>query len=335
MASYQDIASQIIHKKLAPIYFLYGEEPYFIDKLTTLFLSRIIPKDEQDFNLTHYYGADVFAQDIISDGMRFPMMGERNLIVLREAQMCKDLDKLTPYLDEFPPSTTLVFCYKKSIDKRKMFFKTILSKASTFESNPIKEYQIVDTIIQLCREKHFAISPDVAEIMAEHTGTSLEQIASEVNKLTTALPRGTRAITADHIEIYIGISKEYNNFELLRAIVHHDTAKAFKIAQHFSKNESKYPVQAVLPLIFNYFSNLLAVYYLPEKNERSIANALKLRPYQVRDYIEGLRHYGIMTTFKIIHQVRMSDALSKGVGGTASSSQVLLDLLSYIFKRSS
>ncbi len=331
MANYQDIAGQILHKKLKPIYFLYGEEPYLIDKLTKLFLERVIPAEEQDFNLSLCYGADTTAQDLVSDIMRFPMMGTRVLVVLREAQMCKDLEKLLPYLSEMPESTSLVLCYKKAPDKRKVFFKKLNEIAEVFEGVAVKDYQLTDTIIKMCHERKFSISPQTAQIMGEHTGTSLEQIATELDKLTTALPKNKRDITADDIELYIGISKEYNNFELLRAIVNKDVAKAFKIAQHFSKNESKYPIQMFLPLLFNYFTNLLAVYYLPQKDARSISAALKVGSYQVDDYLKGLQHYRIMSTFNIIHQIRMSDALSKGVGSSASSSQILRDLLNYLF----
>ncbi len=331
MANYQEIAGQVLHNKLKPIYFLYGEEPYLIDKLCKLFLERVIPEDEQDFNLSLCYGADTSAQDLVSDIMRFPMMGTRVLVVVREAQMCKDLEKLLPYLSEMPESTSLVLCYKKAPDKRKAFFKKLNEIAEVFEGEPVKDYKLTDTIIQMCRERKFGISPQTAQIMGEHTGTSLEQIASELEKLMTALPKNKREITADDIELYIGISKEYNNFELLRAVVNKDVAKAYKIAHHFSKNESKYPVQMLLPLLFNYFTNLLAVYYLTQQDARTISTALKIGSYQVNDYLTGLQHYRIMSTFNIIHQIRMSDALSKGVGGTASSSQVLIDLLNYIF----
>ncbi len=331
MAGYQEIATQIIKKDLQPLYFLYGEESYLLDKLTALFAERVIPQDEEAFNLSILYGADVVAQDLVADAMRFPMMGERVLVLVREAQMCKDLEKLQPYLAEFPPSTTLVLCYKKTPDKRKALFKTLAERAVCFESQPIKEYKLVDTIIQMCRAEHFGISPKTAQIMGEHTGTSLEQIASELDKLRLAYPKGKSELTADDIELYIGISKEYNNFELRQAIINRDAAKAFKIAHHFSKNESKYPVQAILPLLFNYFTNLLAVYYLPNRDEKTIASSLKVSSYQVQDYVSGLQHYSIMATFNIIHQIRMSDALSKGVGGTVTSSQVLIDLLSYIF----
>ncbi len=331
MANYQELATDIVKKKLKPLYFLYGEEPYLIDKLTNLFLERVIPKDQEPFNLTLVYGADVTAQDLVADAMRFPMLGERVLILVREAQMCRDLEKLEPYLLQFPESTTLVLCYKKGIDKRKTFFKRLMDLAVMFESPLVKEYKLVDTIIQMCRSQHFGISPKTAQIMGEHTGTSMEQIASELDKLAIAYPKGKKELTADDIELYIGISKEYNNFELRQAIISRDVAKAFKIAHHFSKNESKYPVQAILPLLFNYFTNLLAVYYLPQKDERTIAASLKLSSYQVNDYLVGLQHYSIMASFNIIRQIRMSDALSKGVGGTASSSQVLIDLLSYIF----
>ncbi len=331
MISYQEIATQIVKKDLKPLYFLYGEEPYLIDKLATLFAERVIPEDEEAFNLTISYGADVTAQDLVADAMRFPMLGERVLVIVKEAQMCKDLEKLLPYLSEFPQSTTLVICYKKPVDKRKAFFKKLIELAVNFESPLIKEYKLVDTIIQMCRSQHFGISPKTAQIMGEHTGTSLEQIATELDKLAIAFPKGKRELTTDDIELYIGISKEYNNFELRQAVVSRDVAKAFKIAKYFSKNESKYPVQAVLPLLFNYFTNLLAVYYLAQRDERTIATTLKISPYQVNDYLLGLQNYSIMATFNIIHQIRMSDALSKGVDGTATSSQVLIDLLSYIF----
>ncbi len=331
MATYLDISKDIQKKNLQQFYLLYGEESYFIDKLSQLFIEKIIPEEAKDFDQTIHYGDELNVEDLIADLMRFPLMSERVLIIIKEAQSAKNLEKLAPYLKEIPSQTTLVLCYKNKLDKRKTFFKLLLEKAVCFESQAVKEYKIAETIMLMAKEYGFEISNQVAQILADHTGTNLEQIASDLNKLALAINKPKHQISLDDIEQYIGISKEFNNFELIDAIVNKDEARAFKIVQHFAENEAKHPVQAILPLIFTFFSNLMICHYLPNKSKESIQQNLRANILQVNNYLAGLQNYSVMKNFQIIHQIRISDAKSKGVEATLSSTECLKDLLFFIF----
>lgn len=331
MLSYDLIAKEIASRQLRSAYLLMGEEPYFIDKLTEQFLT-LIPEEEQDFNLSLLYGNDraVDLAQITSDAMRFPMMGERHLILVKEAQQVSDLDKLSTLLGELPETSCLVLAYKKKADKRKPLYKAFAALGAIFESNPISEREVPKFITTSLKSKQLEIDAHTAQLMAEHTGNDLEKILGEVEKLSIILgPRGGR-ITAELVEEHIGISREYNNFELLRALIHRDVAKAYRIAYYFAANEKSYPIQMTLPVLFNYFSTLMGAYYLPNKDERSLAAGLGISPYMARDYAEGMRQYTAGQTFGIIRQIRLSDAYSKGVDSNLPGGEILKELIAFI-----
>lgn len=333
MPTYDEIVRHIKKRTLSRAYLLWGEEGLFIDKLAETFATSLIPEEERDFNQTVLYGHDVEARDIVREAMRFPMMGEKHLVLVREAQMVKDLEAVAPYIAELPETTCLVLCYKKKADKRRALYKTIEAEGGSYESSKIYDSKVPDFIIKSCSAAGLQIEPRTAYIMAEHTGNDLEKILSEIDKLSIALSaRGERFVTADVVERYVGISKEYNNFELLRAIIERDAARAFRIVYYFAANEKNYPIQMTLPVLFNYFSSLMAVYYLPQINERAVVDLLRVGSYQARDYLTGARNYTSGAVYGIIRHIRNSDAASKGVDSSLSGGEILKELVGLILQ---
>lgn len=333
MLSYQDIVTEIETRVLRRAYLLFGEDTYYIDRLCNLFTERVIPKEEQDFNLTVLYGSEkgTDASSIARDAMRFPMMGERHLVIIKEAQLVSDIERLGELLDELPETTCLVVAYKKKADKRKGLYKGFLAQeGSIFESMPLSEREVPHFISQSLAVHNIKVDAHTAVLMSELTGNDREKIAHNVDKLSIFFGLEGGTLTPELMEEQIGVSREYNNFELLSALIHRDVSKAFRIAYHFASNEKTYPIQMTLPILFNYFSQLMGAYYLPQKDERSLAQGLGISPYIARDYAIGLQSYSARQVFGIIHQIRLSDAYSKGVGASLSGGEILKELVSYI-----
>lgn len=331
MPSYDEVIRALkTGDKLAPVYLLAGEEPLFIDQISTYALQQMIPEEEREFNLSSLYGADVTAQDILMEALRFPMMGARILVVVREAQLVRDLDALTPGLSQLPQSTCLLLCYKKKPDKRKALYKAIDALGGVYESARIYDSKLPDFIIKSFAAKQLTIDPRTAHLMADATGNDLEKILQEVEKVAIATAGKVRQITPEIIEEYIGVSKEFNNFEMLAALVRRDAERAYRIAHYFAANERNHPIQITLSLLFGFFANLMAVYYLPQPNERSIASALKVSTYAARDYDLARQQYSAVQTFNIIRQLRLIDAYSKGVEASIPPSELYIELISRI-----
>lgn len=331
MLTYELIAQDIATRQLRGAYLLSGEEPYFIDKLTELFLG-VVPEEEQDFNLTVLYGNEkqTDLSLIMSDAMRFPMMGERHVVIVKEAQQVGDLDKIAPLLDELPKTTCLVLAYKKKADKRKSLYKAFAALGSLYESNPISDRDVPRFITTSLQAHNIDIDAHSAMLMADHTGNSLEKIVLEVEKLSIILGGKGAKLTPELIEEHVGISREYNNFELLNALIKRDATKAYRIAYHFASNEKNYPIQMTLPVLFNFFSQLMGAYYLPQRDERSLATGLGIAPYMARDYITAMQSYTAAAVYGIIRQIRLADAYSKGVDSSLSGGDILKELVSYI-----
>ncbi|KGN94337.1 DNA polymerase III subunit delta [Porphyromonas crevioricanis] len=340
MTSYSSIVQSIRKKKTGRVYLLCGDEPYYIDSLTALFERELVAEEDKDFDQTTLYGSkEIKARDIISESMRLPMIGQKLLIVIREAQLVSDLEKLEPYLKELPETTTLVLAQKKKADKRKSLFKTIEQVGVVFESLHVPDYRLTDAIASMALEHNCLIDPRSTEMLADFLGNDLAKIKQEIDKLILILQaEGKRMqITADLIERHIGISREFNSFELLRAIIKRDTAKAYRIAVTFGQNEKANPIQPTLAVLFNYFSLLMAAHYLPDKSENGLMEGLGFKQrFQARDYMVGLRLYSPMQVYEIIHQIRLTDAASKGVEAQAgiSNKELLVELLSKIFQPS-
>lgn len=330
MLKYEDIIKDIKTKSVKSVYLLAGEEPHFIEKLADYFAQNLIEEYAREFNQVVLYGLDTNASSLLSEVMGMSMLGGQRLILLREGHMMKDLDALAPYLSSIPETTCLVVCYKKKSDKRKALYKAVEAMGGYYESSRIYDSKVPDFIVSSFAQQGLKVDQHAAVLMSEHTGNDLDKILSEVTKISIALSGKSAVVTPDVIEEYVGVSKEYNNFELLRALTQRDAVSAYRIARYFASNERSHPIQMTLAVLFNYYSNLMAIYYLPSKDERSVAQALKLSPYAVRDYMLGARNFTSSAVYNIIREIRMADASSKGVDSSLSGGDILIELVAYI-----
>lgn len=331
-STYEGICQDIRSKKFAPVYVLMGDETFFIDQITDLLLENVLDESERDFNQVMLYGADIDAVTIINAARRFPMMSKYQLIVVREAQLVRDIEVLASYVKKPLMSTVLVLNYKyKTLDRRKSLATATDKVGVLFESKKIPDYKMPAFITSLMQQRSIGVDGKAAQMLADFLGNNLSRLSKELDKLVLLLPEnGAKRITPELVEQNVGISKEYNNFELLKAIATKDVLKANRIAQYFEKNPKNNPIQATLPVLFNYFSNLLICYYAKDRSENGLMAALGLRgAFQVKDYVLGMRNYPAMKVFNIIHDIRITDARSKGVDNSSASDAELLKELLY------
>lgn len=333
MDEIQKIVDDIKAKKIKPIYFLMGEEPYFIDKLSDFIEDSVLSEDEKSFNQTVFYGHDVSIEDIVSTAKRYPMMAERQVVVVKEAQhLLKNIDKLENYAENPMPSTILVFCYKyKTLDKRKKVSKLIEKNGLVFESKKLYENKVAEWIVKVLRTKDFTIEPKAAAMLVEFLGTDLSKINNELDKLKIVLPAGS-CISPKDIEVNIGFSKDFNIFELRKAIGDRNQLKAFKIAQNFAENPKEYPMVVTTSLLFSFFVQLLQYHGLKDKNPKNVASVLKVNPFFLKDYDVALRNYPMRKVSAIIGTLRQIDVKSKGVGANSlATGDLLKEMLVSIF----
>lgn len=312
----EDIISEIQKGFIKPIYFLYGDEPYFIDQISDFIENNVLTEDERGFNQMVLYGRDVDMSEIISNAKRFPMMAKRQVIIIKEAQdLSRTIDQIEPYLDHIVPTTVLVFNYKyKSPDKRKSFVKKIANAGVLFESKPLYENQVPAWISTYVKQKGFQIEPKASAMLVEFLGTDLSRIANELGKLFIILPKG-KTITPNDIEDNIGISKDFNNFELRKAIGSKNVVKANQIINYFAQNPKNNPTVVTISLLNSFFTQLLQFHSLPNKNDKgAVAGLLKVNPYFVGDYMEAGKHYPMKKVSQVIGYLRDADMQSKGVG---------------------
>ena len=330
--TYEEIARNLKNKIYAPVYFLMGEEDYYIDRIADYILEHVLTDTEKEFNQTVLYGSDTDISTVINAAKRYPMMSKYQVLVVKEAQNLKNLEELSYYLKKPMPSTILVICYKHgSLDKRKKLTVELDKAGVLFESKKLKDAQLPGFITSYLKRKQVEIEPKASEMMAEFVGTDLNRMAGELEKLIITLPKGQRRITPEQIERNIGISKDFNNFELRNALIEKDVFKANQIVKYFEKNPKNNPLQVTLAVLFNFFSNLMLAYYAPEKNEQGIAAQLSLRsPWQARDYQAAMRRYTGVKVMKIIEAIRQCDVRSKGVGNASISDGELLRELVYL-----
>lgn len=328
--TYESIMSELKSETYQPVYYLMGEEGYFTDRITDYIIEHSLTEDERDFNLTVFYGLESDIDTIITAAKRFPMMAERQVIVVKEAQMLKNIDNLLFYLQAPQPTTVLVFAHKNgSLDKRKKVAAELDRRGVVLDSKKMRDDQLPAFITGYIREKGLAADNKTVQMMRESIGSDLSRIAGEIDKLAIALPQGTQAITPELVEEHIGISKEYNNFELQNALVNKDIYKANKIINYFAQNPKKNPIQMTLALLFSFFSNVMMSYYAPEKSERGIAEFLGLRnSWGVGDYIKAMRNYRAVHVMEILHLIRLADAQSKGAeGAQMPDGEIMRELL--------
>ena len=320
------ITKDIKSGNIKPIYFFMGEEPYYIDKLTEFIDDNVLSEEEKGFNQMTIYGKDSSIEEIISNAKRFPMMAERQVVIVKEAQeLSRTIDKLESYIENPQPTTVLVFAYKyKTLDKRKKVSKLLAKHAVLFESKKLYENQVGDWIKRTLSGKGYGIEPKAAAMLVEFLGTDLSKINNELDKLKIILPKG-HTFSPKDIEENIGISKDYNNFELRKAIGERDQLKAFKIAEYFAHNPKDNPIVVTTGLVFGFFSQLLQYHGLKDKSKANVASVLKINPFFVKDYEIAFRNYPMRKVSAIITSLRDIDVKSKGVGSNSIPQRDLLN----------
>lgn len=329
--TFEEIYKQLKKKEYAPVYFLMGEESFFIDQITDYIIDHALPEAEKAFNQTILYGKDTNIGTIVTTARRFPMMAEKQLVVVKEAQNIKNIEQLSSYIKQPLDSTILVINYKyKSLDKRKSFTKEVAQHGILFESKKIYDNQIPDWIKKYTNSHKYKIDTKACFLLAEFLGNDLGKITNAIEKLTITIPK-TETITPEQIEKNIGISKDFNNFELQAALGRKDVLKANQIINYFSTNEKNNPLIVTIALLHSYFSKVLKYYFLKNKlNEKVVASSLKINPYFVKDYKLASKNYNPKKLVEIIALLREYDLKSKGFGNVGTKNGDLLKEL--IFK---
>ncbi|MDR2809918.1 MAG: DNA polymerase III subunit delta [Tannerellaceae bacterium] len=330
--TFEKISEAIKAKKFVPVYLLIGEEPFFIDRITDLLIENVLDDSERDFNQTILYGADTDVAAIFNAARRFPMMAERQLVVVREAQLIRDIEMLANYVKNPLHSTVLVINYKyKTLDSKKALSIASDKMGVLFESKKIPDYRIPAFITSFLQSRATGIDSKSAQMLADYLGNDLSRLCKELDKLAILLPdTSPKRITPELIEQNIGISKEFNNFELLKAIATKDVLKSNRIIQYFEKNPKNNPIQVTLPVLFNYFSNLLICHYSADRSEHGLMLTLGLRfDSQVKDYMLGMKNYSAMKVFSLIRDIRTAEARSKGIENASLTDGYIMKELLY------
>jgi DNA polymerase-3 subunit delta len=329
MNEINQIVSDITSGNLKPVYFLMGEEPYYIDKISDFIEEHVLDESEKGFNQVVMYGRDVSIEEIVASAKRFPMMAERQVLIVKEAQdLSRTIEKLTSYVENPQPSTVLVLNYKyKKLDRRKKLYKAVAKNGLIYESKPLYENQVADWIRRVLGGKKYQVEPKASQMLVEFLGTDLSKISNELDKLMTILPQGT-IITPEHVEENIGISKDFNNFELRKAIGERDILKANRIVNYFEQNPKNNPLVMTISLLNSFFTQLLIYHGLKNKSRDHVAKALGIRPFFVMDYIAAAKNYPMRKVAQIIAMLRDADVKSKGVGASnQTQGDILKELL--------
>ena len=328
--TYDQIMTDLRKKNYSPIYFLMGEESLFIDKITDFFQDNVLEESQQEFDQTVFYGKDTDITSIVNAAKRYPMMSPHQLIIVKEAQHIKNWDALEHYLKNPLKTTILVFAYKYgSPDKRKKWVQDVSKIGQVFESLKIRDYQITAWITQYAKSNKINIDMKAVEMLVEFLGNDLTKIANELDKLLITKPAGSHRITPELVEKNIGISKDFNVFELQTALVANDSAKAYRIIRYFADNKKAHPMLMVLSQLFTYFSNIMIYHYLADKSQANVASELKVHPYFVKDYAKAAQRFGAWKTMNILSWIRETDARGKGVDSNAVDDGDLMKELLY------
>ncbi|MBC5838059.1 DNA polymerase III subunit delta [Flavobacterium muglaense] len=327
------IVNDIKAGNIKPIYFLMGEESYYIDKLSDYIEKNVLSEEEKGFNQTVLYGRDVSIEDIVATAKRYPMMADRQVVIVKEAQeLSRTIDKLESYADNPMPSTVLVICYKyKTLDKRKKVTKTLAKAGIVYESKKLYENQVGDWIKRVLSGKKYAIEPKASAMLVEFLGTNLSKINNELEKLQIILPKGS-TITPKDIEENIGFSKDFNVFELRKAIGERNQLKAYTIAENFANNPKENPMVVTTSLVFGFFIQLLKYHGLKDRNPKNVAAVIGVNPFFLKEYDVALKNYPMRKVSQIVASLREIDVKSKGVGANAmTNSDLLKEMLYNIF----
>lgn len=329
--AYEDIVRDVRDGRFVPVYYLMGEESYYIDRISDYIVDRALKEEEKDFNLTVLYGTDTDVQTVINAAKRYPMMAERQVVLVREAQSLANKEMLSFYLEKPQPSTILILCHKHGVlDRRKKLAADIRKAGVLYESKKLYDNQLPGFVANYMKRKGVGIESDAALILSEYVGSDLNRMAGELDKLVLALNGNGNRVTSAFIEKHIGISKDFNNYELLNALVQRDVLKANRIIKYFNSNPRNYPIQVTTSVLFNFFSNLMLAYYAPQKTEEGIADWLEQTRWQVsRNVIPAMKTFSGVKVMQIIAELRKTDAKSKGVDNPNTSDGELLKQLIY------
>jgi DNA polymerase-3 subunit delta len=333
-ASVKKILTELKSKKYNPVYFLQGEEDYFIDVVADYIEANVLSDAEKGFNQVVVYGKDVTMATVLTHARRFPMMSQYQVVIVKEAQEIQDLNKeigsklLLDYLKQPVPSTVLVFCHKhKSLDKRKELGKTIDKLAVTVNAKKMYDNQLPEFVAEYVHEKKISIDEQAIQALCEFVGNDLNRLTNEIDKLLISLPKGA-PITSEQVMNQVGVSKEYNIFELQKAIVNRDTLLAAKISNYFESNTKKNPMIPIVAYLYSFFSKLLIASQCPDKSEKGIASALKMSSYVTRDYSLALRHFSAAKIAVNLALIKETDLKLKGVNtGNTDDGQLLKELV--------
>lgn len=325
--TYEGIMRDLMEGKFAPVYYLHGEESYYIDKIADYIAEHALQPEERDFNQTIMFGSDVSASMIADTCRRYPMMAERQVVIVKEAQNVKNTEALEKYMKQPLRSTVLVICHKNGkIDGRKReYVKAIQQAGILFESAKLRERELPAFIEKYLGQKNVSIDPKSTQLIADAIGADLSRLTSELDKVLISLPEDNRRVTPQVVEDQIGVSKDFNGFELRDAIVNRNIFKANQIMNYFDKNPKAGSIYSFLPMMFNYFQNLMLAYYSPKKTQEGIAEFLELRlPWAAKDYMTGMRNYSGVKVMQIISKLREIDAKSKGLDNPSTPPEELM-----------
>ena len=332
--TYEQIMRNMKERQFAPVYILMGDESYFIDKICDYLTENVLKPEERDFNQVVLFGADVNAAQVADQCKGYPMMADRRVVVLKEAQNLRNFDAIEKYIENPAKTTVFVMTYKNgSIDRRKKLLPKAEQVGVVFESKKLKDYQLGPFIEKYLKARRATIEPKATQMIAEHIGADLHRMSSELDKVLISLPETDRRVTPEVVECEVGVSKDFNAFELRNAIINRDVFKANQIINYLDKNPKSGSLFAMLPLLFSYFQTLMIAYYAPNKqNENELAKFLDLRSsWGVRDYTAGMRAYSGMKVMQIVEKMKEVDVKSKGYDNPSTSAgELMKELIFFI-----
>ena len=333
----ESVLKSLREKQFAPLYFLQGDEPYFIDQIADYIEENVLSESERGFNQMVMYGKDVDVTTILSNARRYPMMSDRQVVIVREAQEVQDLNSkngqqlMEAYVRNPMPSTILVFCHKhKTFDGRKPLAKLLDKLAILVESKKMYDNQLPEWIAQYVKQKGYQIEDKAVQMLADYIGNNLERLTNEIEKVLINFKQGEEEgkITPAIIQKYIGISKEYNVFELQKALAVRDVLKANRIIQYFEANQKANPIIPIIALLFTFFSKLLLVHHSADKSERALAGVLKINPFFAKEYKIAAVNYPLPKVISNIHHLRIADQHAKGIDNiSGTDAQILKELI--------
>ena len=333
--SFDSIMDDLKARRYVPVYYLMGDESYYIEKISDYIAEHVLQPEERDFNQTILFGSDVTASQVADYARRYPMMSEHQVVIVKEAQNIKNTEALEKYFKAPMTSTILVMCHKNgSIDGRKReYVKAIQGAGVLFESKKLKDRDLPPFIENYLKRKNVSIDPKSTQMVADSVGADLSRLTSELDKVILSLPESDRRVTPQVVEDQIGVSKDFNGFELQDAIVNRNVFKANQIVKYFDDNPKAGSIYSFLPMLFKYFQNLMIAYYAPNnKSQEAVAEWLELRnSWAAKDYMNGMRNYSAMKVMQIIGKIREIDAKSKGLDNpNTPPGELMKELIFYI-----